>query len=485
MQKLQLYIATERIDLFKDEQVSINQSIQDIKDPDKIFTEFTQSFTLPANSTNNKIFKHYYNFNITDGFDARFKTAANIELNNIAYKKGYVVLKGVELKNNKPYAYKIVFYGETVSLKNLLQDFLIGSLPELDDYNLTYDAATIEDRLQTASGPIICPLITSGASNEESELHPPPSRLYYNSDSYSVANGNVYWHSSAGVNGVLYSDLKYAIRVYEIIQAIESQYTIAKGYATDIVFSTDFFSTTNPEFYNLYLWLHRKKGSVQEDTQVLSNPSPVVGFGASQTYTEMLSTSTLRITALYLPSTQQDLIMTTASSEVYTVVIIRNGVGWATMSEQTGTQTFNAGDMGIMDAGQYSITIFSAGAFSFSSIKWELAGNPPFSAEIYDTSFTVTATFTFEITQQVPNIKIIDFLRSLFKMFNLTAYYDDRPLLANGSTNTNFGKIRVQKLEEFCTTNVATYDISNYIDVSKGQVNVALPYSEIDFVHIV
>lgn len=64
MQKLQLYIANERIDLFKDEQVSFNQSIQNIKDPAKIFTEFTQTFTIPASKSNNQIFKHYYNFDI-------------------------------------------------------------------------------------------------------------------------------------------------------------------------------------------------------------------------------------------------------------------------------------------------------------------------------------------------------------------------------------------------------------------------------------
>ena len=42
MQKLQLYISGERIDLFKDEQVSISLSQQDVKDPAKIFAEFTK-----------------------------------------------------------------------------------------------------------------------------------------------------------------------------------------------------------------------------------------------------------------------------------------------------------------------------------------------------------------------------------------------------------------------------------------------------------
>ena len=56
MQKLQLYIGTERLELFKDETVSLTQTIQNVKDIKKIFTEFTQTFSIPASKTNNKIF---------------------------------------------------------------------------------------------------------------------------------------------------------------------------------------------------------------------------------------------------------------------------------------------------------------------------------------------------------------------------------------------------------------------------------------------
>ena len=55
MRRLQLYIGTERVDLFKDESVSITQSIQNVKDPAKVFTDFSKTFNLPASKTNNKI----------------------------------------------------------------------------------------------------------------------------------------------------------------------------------------------------------------------------------------------------------------------------------------------------------------------------------------------------------------------------------------------------------------------------------------------
>ena len=48
MQEIQLYIQGEQVELFKDESVSITQSIQNVKDIAKVFTEFTKSFTVPA-----------------------------------------------------------------------------------------------------------------------------------------------------------------------------------------------------------------------------------------------------------------------------------------------------------------------------------------------------------------------------------------------------------------------------------------------------
>ena len=56
MQYIQLYIQGERVDLFEDESVSITNTIQNIKDISKVFTSFSQSFTLPASKVNNKIF---------------------------------------------------------------------------------------------------------------------------------------------------------------------------------------------------------------------------------------------------------------------------------------------------------------------------------------------------------------------------------------------------------------------------------------------
>ncbi len=501
MQKLQLYIdnnplpetiAYQRIDLFKDETVSINQSIQNIKDPAKIFTEFTKSFTIPASKSNNKIFEHYYNFDIINGFDARDKRPAKIELNNIPFKIGFIRLEGVELKRNAPYAYKIVFYGNTVSLKDTLGEAKLQNLTSLVQYNLNYDSATVKARLQTANGPILCPLITSGASNKDSDLVPPPSRLYYDTVTNTQANGNLYYPGNDD-NGVLYSDLKYSIRVKEVIDAITAQYS-------NLVFSDDFFNTSNAEFYNLHLWLHRKKGGVPDESLVQTFPSPVTGFGPPTIQaTNMFNGTGLVIQNNWLdtngvlvsgiPNTTQKLLLTTSSTDLFTVVIYRNGLTHATIANLQGgggTLVVGAGSLGgTFSAATYTITIFSATQINFTEIKWDLAGYDPNVqvgwVETYTVAFNATAAFTFDIPSQIPDMKIIDFLTSIFRMFNLTAFLDDNTLLANGSVNPDFNKIKVQTLDDFYSTNVSTYDISQYIDVENSQVNIALPYRAINF----
>ena len=468
MQKLQLYIANERIDLFKDEQVSFNQSIQNIKDPAKIFTEFTQTFTIPASKSNNQIFKHYYNFDIVGGFDARNKVDAYIELNNITFKQGYVKLEGVDLKLNKPYAYRITFFGETVNIKDLLGEDKLGILSDLDQYSLDYDAATIKSKLQNTSNPILCPLITSGANSNL-------SRLYYDSGGHQTdATGNLWYQNGSHEHGVYWQDLKYAIRLYEIIEAITVQYPA-------LVFTDDFFSTSNAEFYNLHMWLHRKKGNVEPATQVTSYPTLVDAFplsGASNKTTNITG-SAIIINAGYLPKIQTDLTLETLSSDSYDVTINRNGTLFASFPNNVGNKTFDKTQIGIMDAATYTVIINVQNQITFSKIEWQFSGNDAGTiwTDTYDTgTFIAYATFQFVISEQIPDIKIIDFLTGLFKMFNLTAYY------VSDAQDADFGKIKVQKLDDFYTAGTS-YDISEYVDVSTSQVNVALPYKEIEFAY--
>jgi hypothetical protein len=57
---------------------------------------------------NNAVFKHYYNVDVSGGFNANTRTDAFIEVNNNVLRSGVVELEGVQLKNLQPHAYKVV-----------------------------------------------------------------------------------------------------------------------------------------------------------------------------------------------------------------------------------------------------------------------------------------------------------------------------------------------------------------------------------------
>ena len=46
--------------MFKDESVSLTQTIQNVRDIVKYLQTY-KTFSLPASKDNNKVFKHYYN----------------------------------------------------------------------------------------------------------------------------------------------------------------------------------------------------------------------------------------------------------------------------------------------------------------------------------------------------------------------------------------------------------------------------------------
>ena len=144
MNTLQLYINGERVELFEDESINVTSSIQNSKDISKIFTDFSKDFTVPATAKNNKIFKHYYNYDIVDGFDARVRQPALLQINHFDFRQGKISLMGVSMKNNSPSSYKVVFYGSTVTLPDLFGDDVLPDILELNDYNHEYSAKQVK-----------------------------------------------------------------------------------------------------------------------------------------------------------------------------------------------------------------------------------------------------------------------------------------------------------------------------------------------------
>jgi hypothetical protein len=465
MRRLQLYIGAERVDLFKDETVSLTQTIQNVKDIAKVFTEFTQTFSVPASSVNNKIFKHYYNFDISGGFDARNKVAASLELNDLPFKTGLIALQGVDLKNNVAHTYKITFYGNTVNLKDVLGADQLASLADLNQYSLEYNYTNVKDKLEAGAGPLIAPLITH------------TNRLFYDSSVHSAAINNLYYnsHGTYNDNGVLWSELKFAITLQAIIDAIEEKYP-------SIVFSDDFFNNaSNVDFNNLFMWLHRKKGNVETTTAQGGFSWTTVPFSVfSETGERVagLTNQSLVLGGDFINGYgETPLSITPVGTDPYSVRVLQDGAIYLQDTDVIGSINYFDTEETTLPAGTYTLEIAAENTVNFlaNGISWR--------AELYDTApetagvlivknfnlFNTDLKNQFTITEQIPKMKIIVFLSAIFKMFNLTGYVDD------------VGTIVVRTLDSYYAASTTVYNIDKYLDTTTSKVDIALPFKEIFF----
>ena len=470
MQQIQLYISGTKVDLFQDESVSLTNTIQNIKDISKVFTSFSQSFVVPASKVNNQLFRHYYNYNVDDGFDGRLKVSATIELNYLTFQKGKIKLEGTQLKKNKIYGYKITFYGNTVELNDLIGedtlDALVGDSNWIDGFSKPYSSTAIYSGLVSGydiindsinyPNAIITPLITH------------TTRLFYDSASDTADDGNLApngnGESAAMNHGVYWKDLKYAIRIDLIIKAIEKTY--------GLTFSTDFFTSTNAPYYNLYMWMHRKKGNVDDPNAPATFPQ-LVDFGLDSTMTNVLATGQTVVVSNQTGNNKITSTLTVnvnaAENTVYTVNVIRDGI----IQDSFSATAPSAAQANIdLTDGNYQVQIVVREEFTIDSITWEMSDlTVPESHTFNVSAYTIPATVQFVPSAQLPPQKVLEFLTGIFKLFNLTAFVLDN------------GTIKVQTLDSFyaAPSSGSPFDISSFIDVSKSQVNVALPYREIIF----
>jgi len=244
----------------------------------------------------------------------------------------------------------------------------------------------------------------------------------------------------------------------------------------------------------LYMWLHRKSGKVESGTVLQKNPSPVDGWN-DETGSYGFCVMSNNVLSKWDEGTREiydwkhfRLTLTSASSALFDLEVLRNGTRYyfeedIDLSATSGTKTI---DFTPTNNGDYTVVIYSTSSIIFTDIEWSIRhescviGNCKSRVTTTDTfntsdvgNFTADGTnFTFIASNQVPEMKVIDFLTGVFKMFNLVALVEDD------------GEIYVDTLDNFYTDrkSISTaYDISEYVDVQTMQVDAALPYSEINF----
>jgi hypothetical protein len=477
-----VYINGNLLDMFEDETVKITDSIKDAKDVGAIFTEYSKQLTVPASKNNNAIFKNFYNYDILNGFDARVKQPAEIKLNGETWKKGFIELMGVQMHMEQPKHYKIVFRGELSKLKDIIGDDKLNDLTSLAQFNHAYSFenakkgfrnylkinpdGSISEAFIPVNGDVCYPFITHS------------KRYTYETNNLfevDTENNNV-------TNNLLeYQQLKPAIRLGRINEAIEDKYGIE--------FESNFFNSFN--FRGLYMWLHRDEGFLSSDTFVNINlyrddflftdegtPSSE-NFWNDQGFfiTEFNTNNETKIELKY------DFIFDGSGEVTFQVVNQVNDNILMSETQNVDNETilktinlssdFNSVDfyqpvvkIETQDSGinTVDVELFAQSITTFT----EMGVPSDVKTAFYDIEGGArVAINNLNILEQIPDMKVIDYLTSIFKMFNLVAFITDDD------------KIKIEELDDFYDLG-NTHDLTDFVDINKKTIDKLHPFSDIE-----
>lgn len=411
-----IYIEGQRIELFNDETINVTSSIQNVKDLSLTYTDFSQGFTVPASAHNNAIFEHWYQSDVNATTDPNLRKDGFIEIDLVTFRKGKIQLDGAVVSNGKPSAYKITFFGEGVTLKDLFGEDLLSDL----DYTAlshNFTSAEVLARITNSTNlyDVKYPLITSNRIWEYQSV--PPNVPFPNWLVNTLTQNDI--HTTSGA--INKDELFPAVRVTRILQAIASKY--------GITFNGTFL--TDERFTKLFLWFKGKetliKTSYGYDLTSSSVVPTFVNYDLTSSYTA--ATNTIQVQELPAVITHRLIynVTSTTSSADYYIDVYQNGNLFNTIiGSGTGVYTLdNIAQVVGLDA-LYTFQIRTSGTNTIGSnlvyeVDYVTSGSV--NTDYLTVTYSSLATaLVLDLSANAPQMKVGDFLKGIMLMFNMTIY---------------------------------------------------------------
>ena len=458
MRKSQIYIEGQRLELFEDEQIKVQSSIQDVFSIDSTKTDFTQSFTIPASEHNNQIMNHFYN-NDVDYFNGiqlnyNIRRKASIEIDLVPFKTGKIQLEKATIINGQVQNYQICFYGDLVSLKDILGEVKLSEL-DYTDYTHEYNQTNVIARtVDNTAYDVRYPLITS-------------SRVW---DYAGPDNTNNIDHNSGAINT---TELFPALRISSIFEQIQTYF--------DITIDSLFAQTKN--FYNAYLYLKNKdvfsfKTATENVDLVSTTDADYFNLSLNETILQYLAptggtiylSSQWNITLDCTPTvTGSNFYIDVYSNSVLQTTITAIGTGVVNIMEVQNVVGLSQNVTFKLRA-DVAMSIDVQVILQFSGLQSVSGTVTPFSGfETADASTTVL-TGNLDVNSNMPNMKVYDFVAGVLKEFNMVIY----------GTGTNTWK--AEPLENWYALG-DIYDITEFTDINSIDIERVKLYKKISFEH--
>ncbi len=446
------------LDMFGDEGISIKSVVKDMSDPKKLFTDYSRSFTVPASKKNNRIFKHYYNIDITNGLDSRELIPAKIIMNNTTYKIGNLRVENSRMQNGVATHYKVTFIGK---LSELARQMGVDRLNSLDFSALDNTSFVFSDEIaNTTKRAVMFPISSR--------------RDRYVVDTSTASLGIENTTNIAYVNatpeddyGIKERDVVGTLSVGTILDAIETKY----GFTFTGAFTADYIR-------DLYLWLHQtdktRSGELLE-----AQTTSLTGSAPSWT----INNANLVFNGTGgVPFTPTHIRYFIKAKGTWlgdcSIQLLRNG-NVSASQDVSGDYTISVpvdpSSIGDVWSVRAQSDVSSAVSVEIVLISQEYeredgSGTPDGYYDVADYTITGTANIgtagTFLISNNLPKMNVMEFLSSIFKMYNIIAEVD-------GELN-----VSTKHFDHFMSEGTLK-DVTKYIDVSSYEVSRPNIYSSL------
>jgi len=448
-----------RLELFNDEKITVSSTIQNISDISKIFTDYSQGFTIPCSPINNAIFQHFYQNDVDATIDYQNRYNAYIEVDTILFRRGKIQLEKTNLKNGKPDSYSVTFYGAGVSLKDFFNEDKLSQLNYSTlDHNYTnqevYNRVTIDSTVTDYN--VRYPLISSNRVWQFNGSVPLPDNNVPTWYDNSPNNDNNINHASGEI---VYTELFPAVRVASIFDLIESKYGITFN---GIFLQSDLFKKA--------FLLYKNK----ESYHYTNNPVELDFTSSSGALASAFNTTTNSFTRIELNTTnfvthQLTFQVASLTSPIdYFVDLYRNGVFSHAVG---GTTTGVSASISVQqnDVITYKIRSYAAITIGINFIYTRTVfDSGVITTQSGTAASTATTTSFTDLAGLAPDMKISDFITGICKEFNLTVYSNTKNVFTFEPIQYWYSKGDV-------------VDITKYTDITSIEIERMKLYKSVEF----
>jgi len=341
----------------------------------------------------------------------------------------------------------LTFYGDVVTLTDLFGEDYLYDL-NFSAYDHQYSDTAVLARLTTDTfAPLFYPLCS------------PVKNWFYDSDAGNIDDSNIHFNDPTEQHGIHYYELKPALKVTAILDAMEAKY--------GITFTGAFLAAT--PFVDLSLWLHRFEGYMYEDQPNAISYEKIDFQTKTGSYFD-LANDTFDLTA---NGTYNFVIGLNTLNVEANIALFVNGAFRSSSVIQTGLVGSNVplGQIACRAGDRVSLRIKpnqNSTALVYRIVSWQASLLPTTPLGSATMSSTDTISTTVRVSELMPEIKVKDFLSGILKMYNMVIV---------PTTSTSF---LLQPLQDWYAAG-SDQNYQTYLDITEYTVDRPPLYREIEF----